>query len=136
MQKKISACGNDCAACPRYIATQSGDPGELEMVAELWYRCGWRDKVVGIKDIMCKGCTTSSVCKYGIIECVAERNLSNCGLCTEYPCTKINEAFKKSSEYYEIVQENCSNSEVIVLQNVFFNKKQRLEAFKNGCLKR
>jgi hypothetical protein len=132
MQKKISACGNDCAACPRYIATQSGDPGELEMVAELWYRCGWRDKVVGIKDIMCKGCNTSSVCKHGIIDCIVEKNISNCGLCSEYPCAKTDEAIEKSLKYYEVVKENCSNSEVTVLQKAFFNKQQRLEEVKNG----
>ena len=132
MQKKISACGNDCAACPRYIATMSGDPGELEMVAELWYRCGWREKVVGIKEIMCKGCNTSSVCRYGIIDCIREKNISNCGLCADYPCEKINEAFEKSLKYHEIIIENCSNSEVTILQKAFFNKQQRLEDVKNG----
>jgi hypothetical protein len=127
MPSKISACGNDCTACPRYIATQSGNPEELELVAELWYRCGWREKVVSNKEIACKGCKPNSHCKYHIIECVAERNVASCAVCLEYPCEKINYAFETSDKFERTIEEVCSASEVINLKKAFAHKRKNLE---------
>jgi len=127
MSSKISACGNDCTACPRYIATQSGNPEELEMVAELWYRCGWRDKVISNKDIACKGCKAASVCRYHIIECVSEKKLASCALCLEYPCDKINQAFETSDKFERTIEEVCSISEVHKLKKAFLNKQKNLQ---------
>lgn len=127
MAVKISACGNDCTACPRFIATQSGNPEELEMVAELWYRCGWREKVVNIKDIACKGCRSTSVCRYGIIDCVAEKKVNSCAVCLEYPCDRINKAFETSDKFERTIEEVCTNSEISRLKKAFFNKRQNLE---------
>jgi hypothetical protein len=126
MSSKISACGNNCTACPRYLATQSGNPEELEMVAELWYRCGWREKVVVNKEIACKGCKSTSVCKYHIIECVAEKKVTNCAVCLEYPCEKINLAFETSDKFERTIEEVCSASEVLNLRKAFFNKRENL----------
>jgi hypothetical protein len=128
MSVKISACGNDCTACPRYIATQSGNPEELEMVAELWFRCGWREKVVGIKEIACKGCKSTSVCKYHIIECVSEKKVGNCATCIEYPCEKINKAFETSDKFERTIEEVCTLSEINKIKKAFFNKRKNLEA--------
>jgi hypothetical protein len=128
MSVKISACGNDCKACPRYIATQSGNPEELEMVAELWYRCGWKEKVVSIKDIACKGCRATSVCRYHIIECVAEKKVINCAMCIEYPCDKINNAFETSDKFARTIEEVCTASEVYKLKKAFFNKRENLDS--------
>jgi len=50
----VAACGNDCAACPRNTATVSGGALRLREVAELWYRLGWRDRVVSADDIKWK----------------------------------------------------------------------------------
>lgn len=128
MSHKICACGNDCKSCPRYIATQSGNPEELEMVAELWYRCGWFNKIVGIKEISCKGCQSTSACKYHIIECVSEKKVANCAACIEYPCDKINLAFDTSDKFERTVIEVCSSSEVFKLKNAFFNKRRNLDS--------
>ena len=43
MQEKITLCGDNCLSCPRYMAQKDE---ELEHVAELWYRIGWRDKML------------------------------------------------------------------------------------------
>lgn len=131
MSVKISACGNDCKSCPRYIATQSGDPEELEMVAELWYRCGWREKVVSVKDIVCKGCHKTSTCRYNIIECVAEKKVANCGLCLEYPCDKINQAFETTDKFERTIDEVCTRLEVNNLKKAFFHKRENLKSNKS-----
>jgi hypothetical protein len=128
MSAKISACGNDCSVCPRYLATQSGNPEELEMVAELWFRLGWRDKLVSVKDIACKGCKPTSACKYHIAECVFEKGISNCSLCEKFPCEKINQAIDNSAKFELIVQEFCTISELSNLQKAFFHKKENLKA--------
>lgn len=129
MSVKISLCGNDCKACPRYIATQSGNPEELEMVAELWFRCGWREKVAGIKEIACKGCRATSTCKYHIKECVAEKNVANCAVCIEYPCDKINLAFETSDKFERTIDEVCTISETSNLKKAFLNKRKNLDSF-------
>jgi hypothetical protein len=129
MSVKISACGNDCQSCPRYIATQTGNPEELEMAAELWFRCGWKDKLPKIKDIACKGCRSNSICRYHIIECVTEKKIKNCGFCIEYPCEKINQAFENSDKYERTIEEVCTTSELIKLKKAFFNKKKNIESF-------
>lgn len=42
MQKIIAACGNDCSACPRYVAPpyEKSDE-ELKYTAELWLEIGY-----------------------------------------------------------------------------------------------
>ena len=48
----IAACGNDCAACPRYTASpyeKTGD--ELTHTAQLWMKIGYRDHVVSSEEI-------------------------------------------------------------------------------------
>ena len=47
MQKIIAACGNDCSACPRYVAPpyEKSDE-ELKYTAELWLEIGYRDRLV------------------------------------------------------------------------------------------
>ena len=39
MEEKITLCGDNCIACPRYNAHSDE---ELSRVAELWYRVGRR----------------------------------------------------------------------------------------------
>lgn len=56
MDKIISACGNDCSACPRYIAAPyEKTEEELRHTAELWLKIGYRDKLVSNGEISCNG---------------------------------------------------------------------------------
>ena len=51
-EKIIAACGNDCAACPRYTAyPYEKTDEELHHTAELWMRIGYRDHVVTNEEI-------------------------------------------------------------------------------------
>ena len=54
MQKIIAACGNDCSACPRYVAPpyEKSDE-ELKYTAELWLEIGYRDRLVSNEEIPC-----------------------------------------------------------------------------------
>jgi hypothetical protein len=55
MDEKITLCGDNCLACPRYNAKGYQ---ELNKVAELWYRVGLRDTVVSNEEISCSGCSS------------------------------------------------------------------------------
>lgn len=59
MEEKITLCGDNCIECPRYNAHSEA---ELKRVAELWYRVGWRDKVVTNEEITCSGCSSHKAC--------------------------------------------------------------------------
>ena len=41
--EKITLCGDNCLACPRYLAQTEE---QLQKAAELWHRVGWRETVV------------------------------------------------------------------------------------------
>ncbi len=52
---KITLCGDNCIYCPRYNAKTDD---ELFEAAELWYRIGWRDRLVSKEEIKCDGCSS------------------------------------------------------------------------------
>ena len=56
-EKIIAACGNDCAACPRYTAhPYEKTDEELHHTAELWMNIGYRDHIVLNEETACYGC--------------------------------------------------------------------------------
>ena len=59
MKEKITLCGDNCLECPRYSAHIDE---ELKAVAELWYKAGWRDRVVSNEEIVCSGCSLHKQC--------------------------------------------------------------------------
>lgn len=66
-QEKISLCGDNCSECPRYKAKTEE---ELKSVAKLWYKVGFRNKIVSSGEISCKGCSPEKECSYNLIECI------------------------------------------------------------------
>lgn len=86
MEEKITLCGDNCIACPRYNAHSKE---ELRQVAELWYRVGWRDHIVSNEEIRCDGCSSHKQCTYHLVECTKEHNVDKCNQCAEFPCEKI-----------------------------------------------
>lgn len=84
--KMIGICGDNCAYCPRYIATQNGGKIELEKVKELWVRLELRDLDFPVQEMACHGCKPENKCAYvELCTCVITKGLENCGLCNEYP---------------------------------------------------
>ena len=50
MNKIIAACGNDCAACPRYVAhPYEKTDEELKHTAELWMKAAFFEKELNFK---------------------------------------------------------------------------------------
>ena len=119
----ITPCGDNCEFCPKYTARTTE---ELQRVAELWYKVGWRDRVVPSEEVRCTGCSSHKSCSYGLIECLKERNISKCNQCVEFPCDKIKNMLKTSKQYEKRCREVCSESEFYVLSKAFFEKEMNL----------
>ena len=104
METVIAACGNDCAACPRYAAhPYEKTDEELHHTAELWMKIGYRDHVVTNEEIACYGCKPENWCRYRVIKCCA--------------VTKIFEPMCRKS---------CTDEEYYQLKKAFFEKEKNL----------
>ncbi len=95
MDKIIAYCGLNCAACPAYLATQSGDPAALERVAAEW-RVAFNAPDITAASLACDGCLATiggrladycAVCE--IRACAVERNVVSCAFCADYGCAKL-----------------------------------------------
>lgn len=124
MSRIISACGNDCSACPRCMPKKDD---ELQKTAELWFKLGYRDHVVTNDEIKCFGCKPDNWCRYNIIKCATDKKLDNCGQCKDYPCGKINEAFEKTAFFAPVCRKMCSSDEYDIMNKAFFEKKKNLD---------
>ena len=124
MEEKITLCGDNCMACPRYNA-HSDD--ELKAVAQLWYKVGWRECVVSNEDIVCNGCSSHKKCTYQLVECTKEHGVNKCNQCSEFPCDKIRDMLERSGEYKRKCKEICSDQEYIILEKAFFDKENNLK---------
>lgn len=124
MAEKITLCGDNCNFCPRYNAKTEAD---LQKVAELWYRVGWRDCVVSNEEIKCTGCSSHKKCTYELVKCTKNRNVEKCNQCKNFPCDKINVMLSRSKEYKNICKEICSSEEYQMLEKAFFEKEENLK---------
>ncbi len=124
MNEKITLCGDNCLICPRYTASTDE---ELQYVAELWYRVGWRDKVVSNKEIKCDGCSSHKKCTYKLVECTQAHNVDKCNQCHKFPCDKINDMLCRSKTYQNKCKEVCNEHEYQILSLSFFNKEENLK---------
>ena len=124
MNEKITLCGDNCFACPRYMAQRDE---ELKAVAELWCRVGWRDNVVPAGEMRCTGCSSHKQCTYHLVECIAEHKVQKCNQCSDYPCQKISDMLARSEQYQKKAEEVCSLAEYRQLEAAFFDKKRNLE---------
>ena len=73
--EKITLCGDNCLACPRYLAQTEE---QLQKAAELWHRVGWRETVVSPAEMRCGGCTSHKACTYRLVECTLEKSVAKC----------------------------------------------------------
>ncbi len=125
----IGFCGDNCALCPRYIATKSGDIHHLEKVRDLWVKVGWRDAATSPEEVACSGCTSVKSCRYDNVRiCARDKGITNCGECIDYPCREIIKVFEKTKSYERKCKRVGSPSEYQILNKAFFLKKQTLDA--------
>ena len=130
--KIIAACGNDCAACPRYTAyPYEKTEEELHLTAELWMRIGYRDHVVTNEEIACSGCKPENWCRYRVVKCCEERGTRNCGECGEYPCNNMKECFEVTKSFEPMCRKVCTDEEYRQLKTAFFKKEENL---KRNCI--
>jgi len=94
----IAACGLDCAQCESYQATQSNDLLKLEAIVEKWSK-EYNARGLTVENIQCDGCMQTgrkighcTECQIRL--CAIERGLSNCAVCPDYGCEKL-QAFWK-----------------------------------------
>ncbi len=124
MKEKITLCGDNCLTCPRYNANTDD---ELSSVAELWFRIGWRDRIVSNDEIICNGCSSHKVCTYNLVECTKEHDVEKCNQCKCFPCSKINDMLTRNKEYQQKCLEVCTEHEYSILADSFFNKEENLK---------
>ena len=112
MEKIIAACGNDCAACPRYVKhPYEKTADELRHTAELWMKIGYRDHIVTNEEISCTGCKPENRCRYRVIKCCADHGITACSSCREYPCGTIRECFEVTKSFMPKCREVCTDEE-------------------------
>jgi hypothetical protein len=123
----LAPCGNDCSACPRFLATASGDPARLEAVSELWHRLGWRDRVVTNEEISCHGCPPPSTCRHDIVACVSDRRLPTCAGCRDKnACERLDLALAHTALAADACHALCDAETYAVLVKAFFRKRENL----------
>lgn len=122
----ISICGDVCSECPRYIATKANDLLELGEIAGLWYRLGFRDKILNPEDLKCSGCSKDKPCSYNINKCEHLEDINNCGECDNFPCDKLELVFQKTDTTNETCKIKCSGNEYNRLSRAFLMKRQIL----------
>lgn len=123
MEERITLCGDNCLACPRYHAHSDE---ELRAVAELWHRIGWRTNIVSNEEIACSGCSSHKQCTYQLVECIRAHGVDKCNQCTEFPCDKIAHMLERSAAYREKCRDVCSGQEYAILEQAFFQKEKNL----------
>lgn len=124
MNEKITLCGDDCLACPRYTAHTET---ELKHLAELWHKIGWRATIVPPEEMRCNGCSHQKNCTYGLVSCTEKHGVEKCSQCELFPCGKITDMLNKSSAFQKKCREVCSPEEYQILRNAFFNKEINLK---------
>jgi len=94
----LSYCGLDCAECPAYLAHKNDDQVLRGRTALEWSRQYGAEFVPA--DINCAGCTQAEGvhighgCQCPFRNCGLAKELSNCGLCPDYPCQGLIEFHK------------------------------------------
>ncbi|MBE5881641.1 MAG: GNAT family N-acetyltransferase [Lachnospiraceae bacterium] len=127
--KIIAACGNDCLACPRYVAPPYEKTEEqLKYTAQLWMKIGYRDRIVSNDEIACTGCKVENWCRYKVVACVQEKGIENCGQCELYPCDNMKDCFEVTKSFAPSCRQVCTDEEYERLSKAFFEKEKNLNA--------
>lgn len=126
-ERIIAACGNDCSACPRYVAHPFEKTDEqLRHTAELWMRIGYRDHVVSNQEISCTGCKPENWCRYRVVKCCEDLDISTCAGCPDYLCENMKKCFEVTRSFEPKCREACTEQEFEQINKAFFEKEKNL----------
>ncbi len=97
MNQIVAFCGLDCTKCRGFIATQKDDYELRREVAESW---STENEKLKAEDINCDGCLPGGkrilrfchLCE--VRKCGMARRVKNCAYCDEYPCGRLEGAWK------------------------------------------
>ncbi len=127
MNVKIAFCGDNCEACPRYVATLTNNEEKLKEIALLKKKVGWSYDLENLEKMKCQGCQDIQKCEYAVKECCVEKKIENCGLCVDYPCERINKAFMITETNQEKFKNILTEQEYKVFQKAYFCKRENLD---------
>ena len=102
MKEMISFCGLDCHGCGAFLATKEDDNQKRAKVAKEWSSLFKVE--IKPEDINCEGCLSDggrlfNYCKVcEIRKCGKEKEIMNCGYCSEYPCHKLDFIFSSAPD--------------------------------------
>jgi hypothetical protein len=122
----LAYCGNDCNACPRYVATLSGNREHLKAVANCWKTAGLRDTTPSPHEMICYGCSSTNTCTFLIRECALGRGVDNCGRCEQSPCQRLANVFQFAELSAKKCRNGCSKEEYHRLHRAFFSRERNL----------
>lgn len=100
MTLMMAYCGLLCNECAAYIATSTNDDLLRQKTAEEWSTLYNAD--IQPENINCLGCKSETrlghcyVC--AIRKCAVEKSLANCGLCTDFPCSNLDQILQAVPE--------------------------------------
>lgn len=127
MGRILTACGNDCSACPRYTVHPYEKTDEaLHHTAKLWMRIDYRDHVVTNEEIACTGCRPENHCRYHVVKCCKGKGIKTCAECDGYPCMRMKECFMITKSFEPLCRKVCTDEEYRQLKRAFFEKEENL----------
>ena len=101
MNDMTAYCGINCATCPLYKATVSGDDALKRQVAEEWG--SMYKRTFHISEMECSGCKSEKVfimcSKCDIKACNKNKESETCRRCSGYPCVRIQVFYKWQEEH-------------------------------------
>ncbi len=113
MKQMLAYCGSNCMQCPAFIATKTNDDTMREQTAKLWSE-GFNTNLKA-EDINCEGCLPDEGIKFShcsvcyVRKCAIEKNLTNCGDCTDYFCDELEKFFNMVPDFKTRLDEYRAN---------------------------
>jgi hypothetical protein len=110
MDRIVGSCGIICTECPAFIAYRTDDHELRKQTAAEWSKS--YGAVIEPDDINCVGCLAtegvqiSHCAECDIRTCSQDTHqLPNCGLCSDYPCERIEKFFEFVPPCKEVLDE-------------------------------
>ena len=100
MSQMYAYCGIDCAQCPVYLVTLSGDEAQKQELAEQWSSEAYP---LNAANCRCQGCCgggelISFIAGCDIRKCAVEKGEESCAFCASYPCGKLEDHLTHNPE--------------------------------------